>query len=293
MNPFFTIVIPTYNRAELLKTTLNSLINQTFQNFECLIVDDGGNDNTKELIANLNDNRFIYHWKINEERGAARNFGLQFAQGSYVIYLDSDDYFKSEHLERARYFISENNTPPIFFHYYDVCNENGLLKTVIHNKINVLESICYRNTLCPSCAIIRIDIARKNPFLKDRKFILAEDLYIWLRIGLEFPLLINSVNTVILTNHQNRSMNLPRVESIEYGVKVITEELENKFTENNLTFLLKRLRANHNSLKSLVYSIKKEYKNSMYWLFMAIKENPNELISKRTLAIFKHLIIPK
>ena len=74
-SPFFSIIIPTYNRAALIGKTLRSVQEQSFKSFEVIVVDDGGKDDTKEVLLGLEDDRICYYWKENGERGAARNFG--------------------------------------------------------------------------------------------------------------------------------------------------------------------------------------------------------------------------
>ena len=97
--PFFSVIIPTYNRADLIGKTLESVRQQDFTGFEVLVVDDGSRDHTAEIVRPfLADTRFHYLPKQNAERGAARNYGLDHAQGEYAIFLDSDDLFHPEHL---------------------------------------------------------------------------------------------------------------------------------------------------------------------------------------------------
>lgn len=98
-SPFFSIIIPTYNRADLIGATLRSVQAQEFTSFEVLVVDDGSKDKTAQVVQPfLADPRFQYLPKANAERGAARNYGLSRALGEYVIFLDSDDLFHPNHL---------------------------------------------------------------------------------------------------------------------------------------------------------------------------------------------------
>jgi len=99
--PLFSIVIPTYNRASTIMPTLQSVLDQTCQDFECLIVDDGSQDTEalKTLIEGLNDPRFHYLWQENGGGGAARNTGILAAKGQYIAFLDSDDLFLPNKLE--------------------------------------------------------------------------------------------------------------------------------------------------------------------------------------------------
>src|SRR5947209_8581316 len=104
--PYFSVVIPTYNREKLIQNTLNSVLNQKYQSFEIIVIDDGGQDNTEQLIKNIDDPKISYYKKENGERGAARNYGWQLAKGSYVTFLDSDDIFYENHLKEAYDFIT-------------------------------------------------------------------------------------------------------------------------------------------------------------------------------------------
>ncbi|UAB81225.1 glycosyltransferase family 2 protein [Marixanthomonas sp. SCSIO 43207] len=97
--PIISIIIPTYNRGTLLSETLNSIVDQKFTNWECLIVDDGSIDNTSQIVQAYceKDTRFIYLQRPkNRKRGgnAARNFGYEKAKGKYVQWFDSDDIMK-------------------------------------------------------------------------------------------------------------------------------------------------------------------------------------------------------
>jgi len=99
--PKVSIVIPTYNRAKLLKRAIHSVLNQTYQDYEIIIVDDGSTDNTEEVVRSFNDNKVIY---IKHERNkgapAARNTGIRAARGEYVAFQDSDDEWLPEKLEK-------------------------------------------------------------------------------------------------------------------------------------------------------------------------------------------------
>ena len=101
MNPLVSIVIPTYQRRESLKITLESVLSQSYQNYEILIIDDGSKDGTREMIYNLKDQRIIYIWQ-NNTGGTAnpRNKGILSARGEWIECLDSDDIWTSEKQEQ-------------------------------------------------------------------------------------------------------------------------------------------------------------------------------------------------
>lgn len=99
--PLVSIIIPTYNRAHLIGETLDSVLAQTYENWECIVVDDGSTDNTDEVMARYcaKDSRFRYYHRPDEHKpggNGARNFGFLMSKGEYVNWFDSDDLFHPE-----------------------------------------------------------------------------------------------------------------------------------------------------------------------------------------------------
>ena len=100
-NPTVSVIIPTYNRAHLIGRAIQSVLNQTYQDFEVIVVDDGSIDNTEKIVKSFNDPRirYIRHEK-NKGAAAARNTGIRAARGKYIAFQDSDDEWLSEKLEK-------------------------------------------------------------------------------------------------------------------------------------------------------------------------------------------------
>jgi glycosyltransferase involved in cell wall biosynthesis len=108
-NPLVSIIVPCYNQAQYLDETLLSVLEQTYTQWECIIVDDGSSDNTA-LIAEkwkYKDNRFIYLYKENGGLSSARNLGLGVAKGAYIQFLDSDDCIEKTKLELSLQQLNE------------------------------------------------------------------------------------------------------------------------------------------------------------------------------------------
>ena len=89
--PFFSVIIPSYNRASVLPSAIESIINQTFDDWELLIVDDGSTDSTNRVVGSYLDARISYVFQENKGVCSARNHGISLAKGAYVCFLDSDD----------------------------------------------------------------------------------------------------------------------------------------------------------------------------------------------------------
>lgn len=121
VNPKVSIIMATYNRAKFIVETLVAIQNQTFTDWECLIIDDGGTDNTKEVIAPIleKDNRFKFHVRPSNYQKAlpgCRNYGLDLAKGSFIIFFDDDDIPHPQNLEICVSELSNNKN--IYFCRY-------------------------------------------------------------------------------------------------------------------------------------------------------------------------------
>lgn len=180
-----SVIIPTYNRAEMLKEAMQSILNQTYQNFEILVIDDGSVDNTKEIVQSYKDKRINYIWQ--EHSGLsprARNTGIKIAKGMYIALLDSDDIWLPRKLEEQLKAFEENQdilvvaTNSVYF-------SDGL------NYINIFSFkknriITFRETLrmCiinNSSVLIKKDVIEAIGY-KDENCRLMSDYDYWLRL---------------------------------------------------------------------------------------------------------------
>lgn len=101
MQPLVSCIIPTYNRANFVERAIQSVLNQTYKNIEVIVVDDGSEDNTKEVVLSIKNERIKYI-RLHRNFGAAfaRNVGIVNAEGEFIAFLDSDDYFLPEKIEK-------------------------------------------------------------------------------------------------------------------------------------------------------------------------------------------------
>ncbi|HEX2591119.1 MAG TPA: glycosyltransferase family 2 protein [Rhizomicrobium sp.] len=99
VTPFFSVVVPAYNRAHVLERSLRSVLTQTFQDFEIVVVDDGSSDNPRAVVDAIGDPRIRFLHQENQGGAAARNTGIDAAIGRFIAFLDSDDIFLPHHLQ--------------------------------------------------------------------------------------------------------------------------------------------------------------------------------------------------
>lgn len=151
--PQVSIIIPTYNRETLIRDALDSVMVQTFQDFECIVVDDGSTDKTDEVIHNYSktDGRVQYIRKENGGTASARNAGLDLAKGKYIQFLDSDDTLDIDKVEKQlKVFYANKNFKVSITNYRRFINEKGIFnpleKGEWNNQIsdNLLQDILFR-----------------------------------------------------------------------------------------------------------------------------------------------------
>lgn len=142
-NPFFSVIIPTYNREKILPRAIDSILTQTFDNFELIIVDDGSIDNTEELVRNYKDKRIKYVYKENGGQNSALNKGLKEARGCYIAFCDSDDIWLPLKLEKTYEKYMEDEEVGVVYCWTGV-NRNGQVELA---RNDYLEGYVYKEVL--------------------------------------------------------------------------------------------------------------------------------------------------
>jgi glycosyltransferase involved in cell wall biosynthesis len=202
--PFFSIVIPTYNRADLIGQTLESVFAQTFQSYEVIVVDNASTDHTPALLAPLvaeGKLRLIVHDR-NYERAKSRNTGMAAAQGQYLTFLDSDDFMYPQNLAEAYQYIKQNPENQAFHNLYEL--------------VDAQQQLLYRYPFAPLREPLR-QIAQGN-FLSCIGVFLHQDLYRTLRWD-EHPLLTGSEDYDFALRLVARCPQLGRIPRYNSGVR--------------------------------------------------------------------------
>ena len=128
-NPFFSVVIPTYNQAQFLKIGLNSVFKQTFKSYEIIVIDNYSNDNTSDIVKK-NKKKIIYK-KINNNGVIAksRNLGIKLSRGKWIAFLDSDDYWDKNKLKKIYQLINRHS-------FKVICHSEWMLNSFYKKKKN-------------------------------------------------------------------------------------------------------------------------------------------------------------
>jgi len=289
----FSVIIPTYNRAHIITETLLSVLDQSFSNYEIIVVDDGSEDNTREVVEKINNEKIRYFYKPNEERSVARNYGADKAVGEYLIFLDSDDKIQHDHLALARhYLISQREKVRVLFSGYVIFNPDGSkLYEYTEDGIFDQKKLFYGNFLGCSSVIIEKDLFTQYYFNTDPRLILFEDWELWLRINAHHQVHCIPIKSVIMVNHNGRSV-------LNYDYKQLMEKI--LFFKNYVLSNVKTISdsfVNKRTFLMGVYSYaslhialtKKSPVAALKYLLKSVGNNPSLIFKRRFFGILKQL----
>lgn len=186
MAPFFSVIIPTYKRSHVIQKAIESVLFQSFQDFEIIVVDDASPDETEQVVKAISDPRLHYlKNETNLERCISRNRGIGLAKGKYICFLDSDDYHLINHLQ-VLYELIQQKTEPVAFFFTNAWDETEegvrserLCPDFINNSHSSFEYFL-KYTVNPQRWCVHRDIFEKVKF--DPEVIICEDMDTSLRI---------------------------------------------------------------------------------------------------------------
>lgn len=266
----FTIIIPTYNYGHYITYSLESVLKQTYTNWECLIIDNASTDSTEQICKNyLIDNRFIYY-KLLQNKGPAiaRNYALKKATGTYILFLDADDLIEINKLKRASIIINKYNSDFIFTNYslFDDNNNDNIqlfkqqFSKGIINCITIQHKLIYSNIFAISCIISNISILKQINYF-DESLSYNEDWDLWLRSSLQIATYFydDSENSTTLIRNHNNSYSKNRFLMYVSGL-VICKKNYNILNSTQKKIFIKKILSHRYEIK---YNLIKQYNTNM------------------------------
>jgi len=227
-NPLVSVILPTYNRALLLPRAIKSVLNQTYKNFELIIIDDNSTDNTKKIVDGFKDKRIKYiRYKVNKGAAASRNTGIKLAKGEYIAFQDSDDEWLPEKLEKQmKVFENLSSKYGVIYSAYWRLS-NGRKKYLPFFNLNKREEDIHKNLL-GACFVAMVTIVcRKECFKKvgffDEKLPRHEDWELAIRLSKKY--LFKYINEP-LTNvyHQSKNSISSNADALIKSTEMIVEK---------------------------------------------------------------------
>lgn len=285
INPFFSIIVPVYNKGPHIKRCLYSIINQSFSNFEIIIVNDASTDNSLEEINKIDDSRiFIFSRKIPGAGGyAARNYGISKSKGNFITFLDADDVWSDNHLLTIFNLINLYKDISIFSSGWKIKNGNKISHNSFYKKyykfgiksLN-LDDYLFNASKYDLPIWTSVVFFKNVPSLFNDLFPINEeikrggDLYAWLK-------LISYFKTMIWSNHLGATYHIDSVNMVtrkaKISLKLFDKEYFNKICElidePHSIFLLKKYFNSRILISILVnnrYGVSRsDVRNCFYW----------------------------
>lgn len=236
MSGLVSIITPSYNSEKFISETIESVRQQTYDNFEMIIVDDNSTDNTINIVEQYQKIDFrikLITLKINGGAGIARNEAIKFASGDFIAFLDSDDIWKQKKLERQISFMQDNQYYFTFTGYETITEDDNNTKSVISVKSEITyKKALYKNPIGCLTAVYNAKALGKfyMPIIRKR-----QDYALWLKIlkktnayGLNESLAIYRV--------RKESISSDKLNLLKYEWKIYREE-EGLSTLSSLFYL--------------------------------------------------------
>lgn len=195
MKPYFSIIIPLYNKANYIAQTLDSVLDQTFNEYEIIVINDGSTDHSLEVVETYKDPRINIFSTKNQGVSAARNFGIKKSQAHYIAFLDADDFWEKEFLNSIYELISANEKEHVFATALKIKTETNAYLAQYKNlnialedygSINYFKSSIGHSILHCANTVFSNEAIEKIGFF-DETLNTNEDTDYWIRIGLKYP----------------------------------------------------------------------------------------------------------
>lgn len=204
--PFLSVIIPLYNKGFIISETLQSVLAQTFTDFEVVVINDGSTDNGFEIVSQFLDERIKCFQQKNKGVAAARNLGIAKAKGEFIAFLDADDYWYPNHLEELVKLINDfPNCGMYCSRYQTMIAKNHIINNSFSysfaDDYRGIVSDFFQASLVNRIATSSSIIVPKNIILEFNGFNIAisngEDLELWIKIAIKNNVAINNVISAI------------------------------------------------------------------------------------------------
>ncbi len=202
--PFFSVIIPLYNKEKYIKRTLDTVLNQTFTNYEIVIVDDGSEDNSCEIVKSISDPRIRLISQKNGGPSRARNCAIREARGQYIAFLDADDIWLPEKLEKQHELHSRHPELAWSCCAYEYIGGYTKQNTVFQSNVieDTIDAMANGLSIWTGTVVIKKDIFQNGQLFFDESISRSEDWELWLKMACLYPKVgyINKILASYLVN---------------------------------------------------------------------------------------------
>lgn len=233
--PIVSVIIPTYNRKTYVQEAIDSVLAQTYTNYEIIVVDDGSTDKTNEMLQIRYENQIRYVWQENQGESAARNRGIEMAQGKYIAFLDSDDLWLPYKLEKQTKILNARPEVALVSSEAWLINSlgekigNQLLGRNANSESLNTEQLCLENKIVASTVLLRRSASDLvNNFNVNIQY--GEDWDLWLRLSLNWELMSIPEPLAMYRQHSDSQNQFPNPEKAKALLEDRLTMLRNLFT---------------------------------------------------------------
>jgi len=205
----FSVVIPLYNKEQSVNNTIQSVLDQSFQEFEIVIVNDGSTDNSVGVVQGINDQRIRLIQQENQGVSAARNKGIEEAKNEWIAFLDGDDLWENNHLEEIVKMMKAYPQEKVYVTSFEYSDNREMYKHTRNKSIFKIEDY-FKEAIREILIWTSIVVIHKDCFVKVGKFntdyIRGEDVDLWGRLAKNFNIIkTNKITAIYRVEAENRS----------------------------------------------------------------------------------------
>ncbi|QJD97546.1 glycosyltransferase [Mucilaginibacter robiniae] len=274
--PQISVVLPVYNSEKYIKAAIESVLNQTFTDFELIIINDASTDNTKQILETFTDKRIrLIHNAENLKVVKCLNLGLSLAQGEFIARMDADDISLPQRFKRQLSYLLEHSEVDICSSYVQVFGTQNYILRPYEDHESIKAGLLFLNLLIhPSIMFRRKSIIQFN-VCYDEAYANAEDYGLWvavmdkLKFGaipeILFKYRIHDTNISI-----KKASNWPILHKINLGLyKILLDRMQLRYTDNDLEMHINL------GFRSVVQLTKNDYRRYLNWLARIVQANNN------------------
>lgn len=277
-NSMISVVLPVYNGEKYLSQSIESIINQTYSNWELIVVNDCSSDNSRAIVEEYTqkDSRIkLINNSINQKLPKSLNIGFQNAKGEYYTWTSDDNLYKPNALEYMADVLNKNQEFDLVSCQFDIIDENGIFKSTSNNYYStrdLYELLNFNNI--GACFMYRASIAQKVGEY-DPKTFLAEDYDYWMRIASQGDIYYSNENLYQYRMHENSLTSTKTQKIIQVARNVRLK---------NIPSLAKKLGFSNKEIKKIMFNTKyneeiEGVKNSMKKMFSISREGERKVIT--------------
>ena len=280
--PKISVIIPTYNREDFISETIQSVLDQTYKDFEIIVVDDGSKDNTKSFLEKFGSKIKLIEQK-NQERAASRNNGVKASCGEYLAFVDSDDVWISNKLEKQLEILENNKETILTYGKSFRINQASKPLKVAQRQLagysgNVFEKLLFRNFIVSATPMVRREYFERTSGF-ETKYVPYEDWELWVRLSLLGKFFFVNKPLAYYRIHPEQSLKTTTAQKIE---EVTTLLLEDSFRLKSIPENIKRKSLGLANLRFCYWYLRSyEIKTANEKIKKAMEYYPNFLFDPR------------